>query len=183
VSSIGLMRMGKSEGTQIIQLFGRGVRLPRLSHEPAPVICPGGEATPPKNLRQVETLQVFGVKATYMNTFRDWIFSEVPEAMEKQIWYLPVVKTLPERKLKTLRLKDVIDGVQVERGSAFRRLGPLVRLRPPHRNDPEDAWLRSHKTRLNWLRASEGSRARIASITPPLARSGSRRTRFCRRSM
>jgi len=51
--------------------------------------------TPPKNLRQVETLQVFGVKATYMNTFRDWIFSEVPEAMDKQIWDLPVVKTLP----------------------------------------------------------------------------------------
>ncbi len=172
VSSIGLMRMGKSEGTQIIQLFGRGVRLRgyRMSLRRSSVLAE--KPTPPKNLRQVETLQVFGVKASYMNTFRDWIFSEVPEAMEKQIWDLPVVKTLPERKLKTLRLKDVIDGVQVERGSAFRKLGPLVRLRPPQDATPEDAWLRSHKTRLNWLPRIRGITGADRQITAAIGEAG-----------
>jgi hypothetical protein len=151
VSSIGLMRMGKSEGTQIIQLFGRGVRLRgyRMSLRRSSVLA--HKPSPPKNLRQVETLQVFGVKASYMNQFRDWIFSEVPEAQEKQVWDLAVVETLPDRKLKTLRLCDKIEGETVERGQAFRKLGPLVRLRPPRETAPEDAWLRQHRTRLNWL--------------------------------
>lgn len=86
-----------------------------------------------------------------MKTFKDWIFSEVPEAMEKQIWDLPIIKTLPARKLKTLDITKKIDGVEVDRGNAFRQVGPLVCLRPPHETASEDAWLRSHRTRLNWL--------------------------------
>lgn len=165
VSSIGLMRMGKSEGTQIIQLFGRGVRLRgyRMSLRRSSVLA--DKPVPPRNLRQVETLQVFGVKATYMNTFRDWIFSEVPEAQEKQVWDIPVIKTLPERKLKTLRLRAEIDGETVERGQAFRKLGPLVRLRPPHETAPEDAWLRHHRTKLNWLPRIRGIAGANQQIT------------------
>lgn len=165
VSSIGLMRMGKSEGTQIIQLFGRGVRLRgyRMSLRRSSVLA--DKPAPPRNLRQVETLQVFGVKATYMNTFRDWIFSEVPEAQEKQVWDIPVVRTLPERKLKTLRLRAEIDGETVERGQAFRKLGPLVRLRPPHETAPEDAWLRHHRTKLNWLPRIRGIAGANQQIT------------------
>jgi len=163
VSSIGLMRMGKNEGTQIIQLFGRGVRLRgyRMSLRRSSVLAEKPPA--PKNLRQVETLQVIGVKATYMNQFRDWIFSEVPEAQEKQVWDLPVVKTLPERKLKTLRLRSEIEAV--ERGQAFRKLGPLVRLRPPHETAPEDAWLRQHRTKLNWLPRIRGIAGANQQIT------------------
>ena len=173
VSSIGLMRMGKSEGTQIIQLFGRGVRLRgyRLSLRRSTVLA--DKPAPPRNLRQVETLQVFGVKANYMNTFRDWIFSEVPEAQEKQVWDLPVVQRTPFPKLKTLKLRDEIEGEVVERGQAFRKLGPLVRLRPPD-TAPEDAWLRHHRTKLNWLprirgiagetrAASNGTQASVSS--------------------
>ena len=172
VSAIGLMRMGKSEGTQIIQLFGRGVRLRgyRMSLRRSSALA--DKPQPPRNLRQVETLQVFGIKASYMNTFRDWIFSEVPEAVEKQIWDLPVVRTLPQRKLKTLRLKDVIEGVQVERGSAFRKLGPLVQLRPPHGTAPEDAWLRGHRTRLNWLPRIRGIAGADRQITAAIGDAG-----------
>ncbi|HNO80557.1 MAG TPA: DEAD/DEAH box helicase family protein [Phycisphaerae bacterium] len=165
VSSIGLMRMGKGEGTQIIQLFGRGVRLRgyQMSLRRSSVLA----QTPPKpkNLRQVETLQVFGVKATYMNQFRDWIFSEVPEVQEKQVWELPVVETRPERTLRTLKLKDEIDGVRVERGQAFRKLGPLVMLRLPHKTNAADAWLRRHKTRLNWLPRIRGLTAQNRQVT------------------
>ncbi len=165
VSSIGLMRMGKSEGTQIIQLFGRGVRLRgyQMSLRRSSVLA----QTPPKprNLRQVETLQVFGVKATYMNQFRDWIFSEVPETQEREIWDLPVIETRPERTLRTLKLRDEIDGVRVERGQAFRQLGPLVRLRPPHETNAEDAWLRRHPTRLNWLPRIRGLAGQNRQVT------------------
>lgn len=165
VSSIGLMRMGRSEGTQIIQMFGRGVRLRgyRMSLRRSSVLAEKPPA--PKNLRQVETLQVFGVKATYMNTFRDWIFSEVPEALDKQVWDLPVVKKTPFPRLKTLRLREEIEGVKVERGQAFRMLGPLVRLRPPHETAPEDAWLRNHRTRLNWLPRIRGIAGAGGQIT------------------
>jgi hypothetical protein len=156
VSSIGLMRMGKSEGTQIIQLFGRGVRLRGYGMTLRRSSVLARKPKPPRNLRQVETLQVFGVKATYMNTFRDWIFSEVPEAMDKQVWTLPVVRTLGDKKLKTLQLKEEIDGVKVDRGVAFERLGPLVRLRPPHPTSHEDAWIRGHRTKLNWLPRIQG---------------------------
>ena len=34
VSTMGLMNVGKTEGSQIIQLFGRGVRLKGLWHQP-----------------------------------------------------------------------------------------------------------------------------------------------------
>lgn len=164
-SSIGLMRMGRSEGTQIIQLFGRGVRLRgyRMSLRRSSVLTE--KPTPPRNLRQVETLQVFGVKATYMNQFKDWIFSEVPEAQGREVWDLPAVKTLPRRKLKTLRLKEEIEGEKVERGQAFRRLGPLVRLRPPDATAPEDAWIRDHPTRLNWLPRIRGLAGADRQIT------------------
>ncbi len=155
VSSIGLMRMGKTEGTQIIQLFGRGVRLRgyRMSLRRSMVLAT--KPPVPRNMRQVETLQVFGVKATYIKNFKDWILSEVPEAIEKVIWDLPVVKTMPERKLRTLRLKKEIDGQKVERGTAFHKLGPLVVLRPPGASR-EDAWLRHHPTKLNWLPRIQG---------------------------
>lgn len=164
VSSLGLMRMGKNEGTQIIQLFGRGVRLRgyRMSLRRSSVLSV--KPPTPQNLRHVETLQVFGVKASYMNQFRDWIFSEVPEALEKQVWDLPVIKKTPWPRLKTLRIKDMIDGVKVERGQAFRKLGPLVLLRPPDDTSPKEAWLRKHRTRLNWLpriRAIAGENRRI----------------------
>ena len=53
--------------------------------------------------------------------------------------------------MKTLRLRSEIEGEAVERGQAFRKLGPLVHLRPPHDTAPEDAWLRQHRTKLNWL--------------------------------
>lgn len=169
VSSIGLMRMGKNEGTQIVQLFGRGVRLKGYGMSLRRSSVLSVKPTPAPNMRQVETLQVFGVKANYMNTFRDWIFSEVPEAQERQIWDLPVVRKCPWPNLKTLRLRDVIDGVSTKGQGpgdyAFRKLGPLVVLRPPHETDPADEWLCRHRSRLNWLPRVRGFSGADRQIT------------------
>lgn len=165
VSSIGLMHVGKGAGTQIIQLFGRGVRLRgyRMSLRRSSVLA--DKPPQPRNLRQIETLQVFGVKATYMKEFEKWIFDEVPESKDRQIWDLPVIRTLPERKLKTLRLKEIIEGQKVERGQAFRRLGPLVVLRPPDPTSPQDTWIRNHRTKLNWLPRIHGIAGSDRQIT------------------
>lgn len=169
VSSIGLMNIGRGEGTQIIQLFGRGVRLRgyKMSLRRSYVLA--HKPNPPKGLRQVETLQVFGIRANYINKFRDWIFSEVPEAQERQVWDLPVVQTLPKQKLRTLQIKNEIDGVQVERGQAFRKLGPLVRLRVPSETNKDDDWIRAHPTRLNWLPKIRGIKGEDKEITGKLA--------------
>lgn len=173
VSSIGLMRMGRSEGTQIIQLFGRGVRLRgyRMSLRRSTVLAE--KPTSPKGLRLVETLQVFGVKASYMATFKDWIEGEVPEAKDRQVWDLPTIENLPkDRKLKTLRLQEEIEGEKVERGQAFKKLGPLVVLRPPDPLNPKDDWLKRTPVRLNWLPKIQGLAGENKKITKSVAEAG-----------
>ena len=169
VSSIGLMNMGQGEGTQIIQLFGRGVRLRGYKMSLRRSYMLAQKPNPPKGLRQAETLQVFGIRANYMNQFKQWIFSEVPEAQERQVWELPIVKTLPKHRLRTLQIMNKIDGEKVERGQAFRKLGPLVRLRPPSRTDPKDNWICAHPTRLNWLPKIRGIKGEDKEITRKLA--------------
>ncbi|TVQ16375.1 MAG: hypothetical protein EA361_04220 [Bacteroidetes bacterium] len=74
VSSMGLMNMGKSEGAQIIQLFGRGVRLKgkelSLKRE---------EANAPYHIRALQTISIMGLNASYMNRFLEQIEKEVPD--------------------------------------------------------------------------------------------------------
>ncbi len=77
VSSMGLMNMGKSEGAQIIQLFGRGVRLKgkelSLKRE---------EAGAPYHLKALQTISIVGLNASYINRFLEEIGKEVPEYEE-----------------------------------------------------------------------------------------------------
>ena len=74
VSNMGLLNIGRSEGSQIIQLFGRGVRLRgrdmSLKRSSA---MPGSH---PSNIRLLETLNIFGVRANYMTQFRDYLERE-----------------------------------------------------------------------------------------------------------
>jgi len=66
VSSMGLMNIGRGEGSQIVQLFGRGVRLwgkgYALQRSSALNL-----AERPKWIDLLETLNVFGIRASYMN--------------------------------------------------------------------------------------------------------------------
>jgi hypothetical protein len=74
VASMGLLNIGRQEGSQIIQLFGRGVRLKGkdLSLKRSAAL-PGGH---PKQLRLLETLNIFAVRANYMAQFRDYLERE-----------------------------------------------------------------------------------------------------------
>ncbi|RPF49471.1 type III restriction/modification enzyme restriction subunit [Thermodesulfitimonas autotrophica] len=69
VSSIGLLNVGKGAGPQIIQLFGRGVRLKGKD------MCLKRSAalrneTPPPGISVLETLTIFGWNANYIQSFR-----------------------------------------------------------------------------------------------------------------
>lgn len=75
VSTMGLMHVGRSEGTQIIQLFGRGVRLKGYAWS----LKRSGHARPPYRppfIEELETLNVFGVEADFMEKFRDFLREE-----------------------------------------------------------------------------------------------------------
>lgn len=68
VSTVGLLNIGRQEGSQIIQLFGLGIRLKgRDLSLKRSVALPGNH---PKHLRLLETLNIFAVRANYMAQFR-----------------------------------------------------------------------------------------------------------------
>ena len=88
VASMGLLNIGRQEGSQIIQLFGRGVRLKGkdLSLKRSAALS-GGH---PKHLRLLETLNIFAVRANYMAQFREYLEREGVETEEVEELRIPV---------------------------------------------------------------------------------------------
>ncbi len=113
VSTMGLLNMGKGEGSQIIQLFGRGVRLKGRDYS----LKRSTLAQRPKgaHLERLETLNIFGVNAGYMATFKEYLKEEgitpTDEIIELDFETRP---NLPKSKLKTLSLKDGYKDNQVK---------------------------------------------------------------------
>ena len=154
VSTMGLMNVGKGEGAQIIQLFGRGVRLKgynlSLKRSGQTQLREGVER--PKHIGVLETLGIFGIQANYMAQFRDFLDEEGLLTNDDRIeLFLPVIKNLGKQKLKTIRLKRTINGVSTEFGDAFRKLAPVPTLAPPDpSNEPSTEYLMSNEVVLNW---------------------------------
>ncbi|MEZ5466722.1 MAG: DEAD/DEAH box helicase family protein [Lysobacterales bacterium] len=151
VSTLGLMKIGQSEGAQIIQLFGRGVRLQGWKHclkRSKAMRLPSG-VNKPKHIELLETLNVFGIHADYMAQFKQFLVDEgLPVDQETEELILPVVRNLGAHKLKVIRLKPVINSVPTSFGTAFRQLAPVPELEPPRVE--EDLWLLRNKVQLNW---------------------------------
>ncbi len=76
VSNMGLLNIGKSEGSQIIQLFGRGVRLKGLGFSLKRSSFLGSPEDHPKGMDLLETLNIFAVQANYMVEFRKYLERE-----------------------------------------------------------------------------------------------------------
>ena len=154
VSTMGLMNVGKGEGAQIIQLFGRGVRLKgyqlSLKRSGKTQLPEGVER--PKHIDVLETLGIFGIHADYMAQFRDFLEDEgLPTNDDRVEFLLPVIKNLGTQTLKTIRLKKTINGVSTEFGDAFRKLGPVPTLRKPDPvHDPSTEYLQRNQVVLNW---------------------------------
>jgi hypothetical protein len=80
VSSMGLLNIGTGQGPQIIQLFGRGVRLKGKGFS----LKRSDENSPVKFL---EFLNIYGIKADYLNRFLDAIRKE---EVELEVIQIPV---------------------------------------------------------------------------------------------
>lgn len=135
VSTMGLMNIGRSEGSEIIQLFGRGVRLKgkdfclKRSRRIEGI-------TAPADMERLETLNIFGIRADYMRQFKEYLEEEGLPANEDRIdFVLPVINGLGNLRLKTVRLQDGID---------FKKQGPRPTL-----DRPNEVLIRQ-KVALDW---------------------------------
>jgi len=83
VSAMGLLNIGRGQGPQVIQLFGRGVRLKGRQWT-----LKRSAALPPQHpdgLKNLETLFIFGWNAEYLQAFRDMISAEEIQD-ELELW-------------------------------------------------------------------------------------------------
>ena len=92
VSTMGLMHVGAKEGPQIIQMFGRGVRLKGrdMSLKRHTAIA-GATRDDSAQLKLLETLNIFGLKANYMNKFKEYLQDEGIK-VERVTFSLPIKK-------------------------------------------------------------------------------------------
>ena len=135
VSTMGLMNVGRKEGPQIIQLFGRGVRLKGKDFSLKRSRRLEGVAAP-KNIETLETLNIFGVRADYMRQFKEYLEEEgLPKNEDRIEFVLPVIKNLGSKKLKMVRLREGIN---------FRKDGPKPTLGQPC------GYLIRHPVVLDW---------------------------------
>ena len=88
VSSMGLMNIGRAEGSEIIQLFGRGVRLKGL--DMSLKRSAGLDGRHPKDIERLETLNIFALRADYMKKFRQYLEREGLEAPDPLTLRVPV---------------------------------------------------------------------------------------------
>lgn len=107
VSTMGLMNVGKSEGSEIIQLFGRGVRLKGKGFSLKRSSRADYEQYAPKFIRVMETLNIFGVRANYMQAFKQYLEEEgLPTGNEDiEDFFLPVYRNISGKTLKVVRVK------------------------------------------------------------------------------
>jgi hypothetical protein len=148
VSTMGLMNLGRAEGTQIIQLFGRGVRLKGKGFSLKRSSSSDGRNAPPE-LRILETLNIFGVRADYMRQFREYLEEEGIRPEENLVEFImPVVANLGTQKLKVVRLPEGLD---------FKRQGPKPTLDLPFEH------LQRHPVVLNQYPAVQSLRSIISN--------------------
>lgn len=116
VSTLGLMFVGRTEGAEIIQLFGRGIRLRGFEHSLKRSRAIHWTANQRDEMQWVskdpylpilETLNVFGVKADYMAQFNAFLEGEGIKKSEDFVTKTIKVKTsLPKTPLITVKVPD-----------------------------------------------------------------------------
>ena len=107
VTTMGLLNIGKNEGSQIIQLFGRGVRLrgKDMSLKRSTVL----DGEHPPHISLLETLNIFAVRANFMVDFRKYLTREgIP--YEGQL------------DLPTIRKSEFLSGLCVPRAPSYHEM-------------------------------------------------------------
>ncbi|TCT23199.1 hypothetical protein [Thermomonas haemolytica] len=87
VSAMALMNVGRGAGSEIVQMFGRGVRLRGKGMG----LKRAGDAAP-EAVRLLETLYVFGVRADYLHTFVETLRHE---GVARAVHFWPVREHAP----------------------------------------------------------------------------------------
>ncbi|QTR49571.1 DEAD/DEAH box helicase family protein [Candidatus Thiothrix anitrata] len=108
VSTMGLLNIGKNKGSEIIQLFGRGVRLKGYDFglQRSGFVRRDDEQQHPEFLRYLETLNIFGVRASYMDEFRQLLEDQgLSEENETRTFKLKVIPTPDKAGLQSIQLK------------------------------------------------------------------------------
>jgi hypothetical protein len=119
VSTMGLLNMGQGEGSQIIQLFGRGVRL--KGKDFSLKRSTNGQRPKGLHLEKLETLNIFGVRASYMAQFKQYLQEEGVSTSDDIIelnFETRMSPNFPAGKLKSLNLKD---GYKDNQKNGFKR--------------------------------------------------------------
>jgi hypothetical protein len=88
VSNMGLLNIGRREGSEIIQLFGRGVRLQGKNFTLKRSSALDGNH--PVHVRILETLNIFAIRANYMSQFREYLEKEGVETEGDLALPLPI---------------------------------------------------------------------------------------------
>ena len=113
VTAMGLLNIGRQEGSQIIQLFGRGVRL-RGRNMSLRRSTPE-DTERPDNLPLLETLNIFAVRANFMTQFRDYLMREgVPHEEPIQL-ELPIKRNM-DRVPRPLYVPTVLQYAETATG-------------------------------------------------------------------
>jgi hypothetical protein len=117
VSTMGLINFAQGEGSQAIQLFGRGVRLRGYGHTLKRSNCLDNfTGVRHSTLPILETLTIFGIKADYMAEFKAFLEREdLPTNDGLKILRLPVINrfdAVKDRKLQVLRVPDSVNFVR-----------------------------------------------------------------------
>ena len=113
VTAMGLLNIGRQEGSQIIQLFGRGVRL-RGRNMSLRRSTPE-DTERPDNLPLLETLNIFAVRANFMAQFRDYLMCEgVPHEEPIQL-ELPIKRNM-DRVPRPLYVPTVLQYAETATG-------------------------------------------------------------------
>ena len=89
VSNMGLLNIGRGEGSQIIQLFGRGVRLKGRGMS-LKRSTPSTTQKHPPRLDVLEKLNIFALKADYMAQFQEFLGNEGIDTRPARQWQLRI---------------------------------------------------------------------------------------------
>lgn len=164
VSNMGLLNIGRSEGSEIIQLFGRGVR---LRGKGASLKRSGAlDGSHPDHIGLLETLNIFAVRANYMTQFRNYLEREgvETEAYRELPLFIRPNDSLLQKGLVVPRVPDERDFAKEED----------IRLEPDHnvtvRVDMslKVQALESEPTGLSGVAAHSGAEQSIPSKSLPL---------------
>lgn len=116
VSTMGLINFAKGEGSQAIQLFGRGVRLKGLYGCLKRSRTLDKSVSVPKYIELLETLTIFGIKAQYMEDFKKYLeLEDMPTNENVHVFTLPVISRYDEVKDKKLRVIKVKEGINYKK--------------------------------------------------------------------